>query len=196
MTWIESLTPVRPFKLLRTVATTVAATAVGLFTLATSREKGARVILKPGDLAPDFELAGSDGRSHRLSDSRGREAVVLAWFPKAFTGGCTRECESLGQSAATLRRFAVKYVGASGDRPTTNQSFARSLGVDYPILSDPRGAAARAYGVLGASGFPERWTFYIGADGRILDIDKHVRAASHGDDVAARLEELKIPRRI
>jgi len=196
MTWIESLTSVRSFKLLRTVATTVAATAVGLFAMATSREKGARVILKPGDLAPDFELAGSDGRSHRLSDSRGREAVVLAWFPKAFTGGCTRECESLRQSAPALRSFAAKYVGASGDRPATNQGFARSLGVDYPILSDPGGAVARAYGVLGASGFPKRWTFYIGADGRILDIDKHVRVASHGDDVAARLEELKIPRRM
>jgi peroxiredoxin Q/BCP len=43
--------------------------------------------LKPGDIAPDFALAGSDGKTHRLSDSRGKQAVVLAWFPKAFTGG-------------------------------------------------------------------------------------------------------------
>ena len=188
----------RPFKLLRIAATTVAATAVGLFNLAALAarpEKGARIILKPGDLAPDFELAGSDGGTHRLSDSRGREAVVLAWFPKAFTGGCTAECESLGQSSPTLRRFAAKCVGASTDRAATNRNFARSLGVDYPILSDPGGTVARAYGVLGGSGFPERWTFYIGADGRILEIDKHVRVSSHGDDVAARLKELNIPRR-
>jgi thioredoxin-dependent peroxiredoxin len=186
---------VRPFKLLRIAATTVAATAVGLFHLATRREKGARIILKPGDLAPDFEFAGSDGRTHRLGDSRGREAVVLAWLPKAFTGGCTAECESLGRSSQTLRRFAAKYVGASADRATINRDFARSLGIDYPILSDPSRTVARAYGVLGGSGFPKRWTFYISADGRILEIDKHVRVSSHGDDVAARLDALNIPRR-
>ena len=185
----------RPFKLLRIAATTVAAIAVGLFNLVTRRETGARIILQPGDLAPDFELAGSDGCTHRLSDSRGREAVVLAWFPKAFTGGCTAECESLRRSSPALHRFAAKWLGDSTDRAATNQNFARSLGVDYPILSDPDGAAARAYGVLGGSGFPERWTFYIGADGRILEIDKHVRASSHGDDVAARLDSLNIPRR-
>ena len=67
---------------------------------------------------------------------------------------------------------------------------AASLGVDYPILSDPTKEVARAYGVLAPSGMASRWTFYIGADGRILDIDKAVRAASHGADIAKRLEEL------
>jgi peroxiredoxin Q/BCP len=60
----------------------------------------------------------------------------------------------------------------------------------YPILSDPTKETARAYGVLSPGGFASRWTFYIGADGRILDIDKKVSASSHGRDVVARLKEL------
>ena len=79
---------------------------------------------------------------------------------------------------------------ASVDSVETNTRFAASLGVDYPILSDPTKEVARAYGVLAPSGMASRWTFYIGADGRILDIDKGVRAASHGTDIAKRLEEL------
>jgi len=78
------------------------------------------------------------------------------------------------------------------DTPETNRRFAASLGIDYPILSDPDRTAARAYGVIGQSGFPSRWTFYIGQDGRILEIDKHVRVTTHGTDVAARLTELAV----
>ena len=95
-------------------------------------------------------------------------------------------------SGASLRRFAVRYFAASVDSETANAKFARSLGVDYPILSDPTKAAARAYGVLGASGFAARRTFYIGVDGRILAIDDQVRAATHGADVAARLKDLGV----
>jgi peroxiredoxin Q/BCP len=60
----------------------------------------------------------------------------------------------------------------------------------FPILSDPTKEVARAYGVLGSSGFASRWTFYIGADGRILDIDTKVSAASHGRDIVAKLTQL------
>jgi peroxiredoxin Q/BCP len=91
-----------------------------------------------------------------------------------------------------LRRFNVEYFAASVDSPETNARFARSLGIDYPILSDPTKEVARAYGVLGASGYASRWTFYIGADGRLLAIDKKVSAASHGRDIVARLTELGI----
>ena len=72
-------------KLLRRIAVTVAATAVGVVNVATRRHESL-VDLKPGDPAPDFSLAGSDGRTYRLKDLVGRP-VVLAWFPKAFTGG-------------------------------------------------------------------------------------------------------------
>lgn len=153
------------------------------------------VELKPGDRAPEFALTGSDGRIHRLSDYAGRSAVVVAWFPKAFTGGCTAECRSLGASRDLLRRFGVQYFAASVDDPATNAEFAASLGVDYPILSDPTRAAARAYGVLGTSGFPDRWTFFIGRDGRILAIDRKVSAATHGADIAEQLTALGVQER-
>ncbi len=178
---------------MRIVGTTAAATAVGLVNLATGRGERDAVVLKSGDLAPDFELPGSDGHWYRLRDFRNSDTVVLAWFPKAFTGGCTRECESIGSSRGVLRGFKAKYFGASVDTPDTNREFAQSLGIDYPILSDPQKSVARAYGVLGASGFPSRLTFYIGKDGRILDIDRQVRPGSHGADIAGKLGQLGTP---
>lgn len=69
------------------LAATATATAAGLVNMATERGAGRGAELKPGDPAPDFTLAGSDGRLYRLSDFRDRQPVVLAWFPKAFTGG-------------------------------------------------------------------------------------------------------------
>lgn len=89
----------------------------------------------------------------------------------------------------------MRYFGASVDAPETNARFAESLGIDYPVLSDPSRDVARAYGVLSSAGFASRWTFYIGPEGRILEIDRHVSAATHGRDVAARLEALGISKR-
>ena len=86
--------------------------------------------------------------------------------------------------------MGATYFTASVDAPDVNRRFAESLGLTYPILSDESKAVARAYGVLAPSGFASRWTFYIGADGRILDIDKKVSAASHGRDVVAQLTQL------
>ena len=84
----------------------------------------------------------------------------------------------------------MQVFAASVDTVEANTKFAASLGIEYPILSDPTKDVARAYGVLGPSGFASRWTFYIGADGRILDIDKSVSAGTHGGDMVARLTAL------
>ena len=89
-----------------------------------------------------------------------------------------------------MRRLDVNYFAASVDAPDVNRRFAESLGLTYPILSDETKEVARAYGVLAPSGYASRWTFYIGAGGRILDIDKKVSAASHGRDIVAKLTEL------
>ena len=89
-----------------------------------------------------------------------------------------------------MRHLDLSYFAASVDSAETNRRFAESLGLVFPILSDPTKEVARAYGVLGASGFASRWTFYIGADGRILDIDTKVSAASHGRDIVAKLTQL------
>ena len=77
-----------------------------------------------------------------------------------------------------------------------NTDFAKSLDLNYPILSDPEKNVAKAYGVVNATrSVPFRWTFYIGKDGKILAIDKKVKAASHGEDIAKKLKELKVDTR-
>jgi thioredoxin-dependent peroxiredoxin len=86
----------------------------------------------------------------------------------------------------------VRYFAASVDSVETNTKFARSLGITYPILSDSTKDVARAYGVLSPGGFASRRTFYIGADGRILDIDRKVSVASHGPAVVDRLKQLGV----
>jgi thioredoxin-dependent peroxiredoxin len=179
---------------LRMISATAMAVAAGLFNIARHRADDNRVVLAPGDEAPDFELTASDTRTYRLSSFRGHSAVVIAWFPKAFTGGCTAECESIGASSRALRQFNVAYFGASIDRPDTNRKFAESMGIEFPILSDPGKSVARAYGVLGSSGFPSRWTFYIGKDGRIQQIDKGVRTGTHGPDIEKTLTDLQTAR--
>ncbi len=146
--------------------------------------------------APTFELQGSDGKIHRLSDHAGKRAVVLAWFPKAFTGGCTAECKSLRESGAAIREFEVALYAASCDDAETNREFAASLQLDYPILSDPGCATARAYGAATeGSSYPQRMTFYIGPDGRILDVDRSVKTSTAGKDIVERLASLGVERK-
>ena len=152
--------------------------------------------LKVGDEAPGFELPGSDGETYRLGDYRGERAVVLAWFPKAFTPGCTAECTVFAKEGEKLKEFDIAYFTASCDKPEKNAKFAEKVGADYPILSDPEGDVARAYGVVDAlRPVPRRWTFIIGEDGKILYIDKDVNTKTHAADVAAKLEELGIEKR-
>jgi thioredoxin-dependent peroxiredoxin len=78
----------------------------------------------------------------------------------------------------------------SVDDAETNKKFADEHQADFPLLSDPEKTVANAYGVLGTTGLARRWTFYIGADGKIIMIDKMVRAANAGEDLAAKLGEL------
>jgi thioredoxin-dependent peroxiredoxin len=153
------------------------------------------VELKVGDAAPAFNLPGSDGKSYRLADYKGKSTVVLAWFPKAFTGGWTAECKSLRESGEAIRKFNVAYFAVSVDDAETNRKFAEHVEADYPILADASKEVANAYGVLGRMGVASRWTFYIGPDGKILHIDKAVKTSTAGQDVASRLEELGVARR-
>ncbi len=143
-----------------------------------------------GDLAPDFSLTGSDGKTYALSDYRGKTAIVLAWYPQAFTSGCTLECKSLIEDGARLRSYGVPYFMVSVDPPAENTRFARSMKADFPLLSDPTKETARAYGVLHQDRFALRTNFYIGADGRILRIERNVDPATAAADIAQNLEEL------
>lgn len=150
--------------------------------------------LEVGDLAPDFSLEASDGKTYRLSEFRGESAVVVAWFPRAFTRGCTLECRSLAENGHLLREFEVAYFMASVDPVETNREFAAENSADFPLLSDPDRTVAEAWGVLGPAGFANRHTVYIGKDGRVLAIDTDVRAATAAEDMAETLARLDVPR--
>jgi peroxiredoxin Q/BCP len=148
--------------------------------------------LQVGDRAPDFTLQGTDGKTHKLSDYQGKSAVVLAWFPRAFTNGCTIECKSLAANGDRIRKFQVAYFMVSVDPLTENQRFAEQEKADFPLLSDPTKATATAYGVLNERGTASRWTYYIGKDGRILAIDKAVQPATSAEDMVTKLGELRV----
>ena len=169
------------------------------------------VELKVGDMAPDFNLQASDGKTYRLSDFRGKQAVVVAWFPRAFTQGCTIECKSLAENGDKIRQFDVTYFMASNDTVEENTKFAQATSVtlngragatvvekksaDFPILADPDSAVAKAYGVLTARGAAARWTFYVGRDGRLTAIEKTIRPETSAEDMVAKLAELRVARR-
>lgn len=146
--------------------------------------------LTVGDAAPDFTLEASDGHTYALKDFRGRQPVVVAWFPKAFTSGCTIECRSLAEKGHLIRALGAKYFMASVDPVEDNAGFAAREKADFPILSDPTKATAKAYGVLNERGTATRWTYYIGKDGRITHIDKAVKPATSAEDIAMKLTEL------
>ncbi len=151
--------------------------------------------LEVGEMAPDFSLPGTDGRTYQLSDYRGKQAVVVAWFPKAYTYGCTIECKSLAENGHKIREFDVAYFMASVDPLRKNQGFAKETGADFPLLSDEDKSVAKAYGVLHTLGHAKRHTFYIGKDGRILAIDKNITPETSAEDMVMNLEKLGIDKR-
>ncbi len=168
--------------------------AVLVMTAIASAEVSAAV-LAVGDPAPDFRLQGSDGTTYTLAEFAGKQAVVLAWFPKAYTRGCTIECKSLAEKGHLIREYEVSYFMASVDPLADNIGFASEQGADFPLLSDPGKDTARAYGVLSPLGYAKRHTFYIGSDGVILAIDRKVQPATSAEDMARTLGELGVPRR-
>lgn len=151
--------------------------------------------LEVGDQAPAFSLQATDGKTYSLDQFHDKQAIVIAWYPKAFTSGCTIECKSLAQNGHLLKRLDVTYFMASVDPLESNQKFAEENEADFPLLSDPTKEVARAYDVLAFYGFPKRHTLYIGKDGKVLFIDRKINAATSAQDMAAKLEELGIPAR-
>jgi peroxiredoxin Q/BCP len=162
---------------------------------ATLMAQAPTVELKVGDLAPDFSLQASDGKTYKLADFKGKKAVVVAWFPKAFTQGCTIECKSLAENGSKIRMYDVSYFMASVDAvdgEQGNKAFAESMKADFPLLSDPTKEVAGKYGVMSPRGFANRWTFYIDKAGKISYIEKTVKPATSAEDMIAKLGELKV----
>ena len=168
---------------------------VCLVAFASSGHSSAAAELKVGSMAPDFTLPASNGKTYKVSDFRNKQAIVLAWFPKAYTRGCTLECKSLAEHGNLIKKYDVAYFMISVDPLDKNTGFAEQQHADFPLLSDPTKKTADAYGVLGMLGMANRWTFYIGKDGTIQAIDKNVRPATSAEDMAAKLNELGVSTR-
>lgn len=161
-----------------------------LFTVSVSA-----VGLEAGDRAPAFNLQGSDGNTYSLDQFLGKQAIVIAWYPKAFTSGCTIECKSLAEKGHLLKEYDVAYFMASVDSIEKNSAFAESSDADFPLLSDPSREVARAYEVLAFYGFPKRHTFYIGKEGKILMVDRSINPSTSAEDMAANLGRLGVAKR-
>ena len=176
---------------MRVVSTLALVTILGTGSAAQAAE------LSVGDKAPAFKLAASDGKTYSLADFKGKKAVVIAWFPRAFTQGCTVECKSLAASGDKIRKYDVAYFMASVDSiegEKGNKAFAESEKADFPMLSDPDKTVAAAYGVLNLErGVASRWTFYIDKNGTITAIDKAVKPPTSAEDMLTKLSELKVP---
>jgi len=149
--------------------------------------------IKVGAKAPEFEMKGSDGKTYAAKDFHGKQAVIIAWFPRAFTGGCTKECKSMKDSGELLKGYDVAYFTASTDPVEKNADFAKSLELDYPILCDPEGKNAKMFGVLKPDGkAANRVTIIIGKDGKVLAVDDMVKTETHGKDLADQLAKLGV----
>jgi peroxiredoxin Q/BCP len=127
-----------------------------------------------GDVVDDFELLDQDGKPRRLTDLLAGGPVVLFFYPAAMTSGCTAESCHFRDLAAEFTAAGAQRVGISRDPVAKQKEFSDLHGFDYPLLSDPDGAVAKALGVrrkipLGPLS-NRRMTFVIGADRRILEI--------------------------
>ena len=150
-------------------------------------------MLKEGDQAPDIRLANDSGEPFKLSDLKGKR-VVLYFYPKADTPGCTTEaCEFRDDSKAFAKKGAA-VVGISPDKPAAQAKFKQKYELPFTLLADEEKAAAQAYGVWKEKNMYgkkvmgiERTTFVIGPDGKIEKIYNQVKAKGHAAAVLAKL---------
>lgn len=138
-----------------------------------------------GTQAPDFEGPTADGGHLRLSELRGRP-VVLYFFPKAGTFGCTRESLEFANRYSTLHHRGVHVVGVSVDDIREQREFALRCALPFPLVSDSKKEIARRFGVLGSFGYAKRVTFLIDADGRVVQVIDAMLPGSHASQAVAR----------
>ncbi|MFB6471174.1 MAG: peroxiredoxin [Vulcanisaeta sp. AZ3] len=131
-----------------------------------------------GEEAPDFELESHDGNKVRLSDYRGKW-VILYFFPKAFTSGCSRETQEFAITWDEFERLGAIVFGISTDTVSTQKKFAEKYGAKFKLLSDHNKEVSRIYGVLRRTGTAERVTFIINPEGKIAKIIRNVKPEEH-----------------
>ena len=148
--------------------------------------------LTVGDRAPDFELSGGDGTKVRLSDFLGKSNVVLFFYPKDETSGCTIEACAFRDSHADFIALGAEVIGISGDTVESHKSFADRHHLPMSLVSDPGGVVANRYGVTKMWGLiPGRVTFLIDRGGIVRHItDGRLRFRQHATLALAHLRTL------
>lgn len=149
--------------------------------------------LKPGMKAPELKLTDEAGNAFRLSSLKGK-TVVLYFYPKADTPGCTKESCEFRDAAAEFAGKDAVIVGISPDTEKAQAKFKTKFGFPFALLADADHAGAEAYGVWKEKSMygrkfmgVERTTFVIGPDGKILRIFEKVKPAGHAEEVLAAL---------
>jgi peroxiredoxin Q/BCP len=162
-------------------------------TLFAGEPKEDLVPAEPGDPAPDFSLPDHTGATVALADFAG-ERLVIYFYPRAFTPGCTTEACDFRDRSADLRAAGATVVGISPDDPETLSKFREEHALPFPLLSDPDHEVAAAYGAWGIKkNYGKEYeglirsTFVIGPDGTIEHAWRNVRAKGHADRVVGEI---------
>jgi peroxiredoxin Q/BCP len=161
-----------------------AAIAVALFACAPAAR--ADVTLKEGDAAPAFKTTGDDGKAYSLDSLKGRY-VVLYFYPKDDTKGCTIEAKGFRDDYAKYQEKGATVLGVSLDSAESHRAFRAKYGLNFPLLVGGDDLA-KQYGVPTTLGFARRQTFVIGKDGRLLKIFRDVDPTGHSAEILALLQ--------
>ncbi len=142
---------------------------------------------KVGEKAPFIEGKNQDGKNWKLNDSLGKKIVLLYFYPKDNTPGCTKEACGLRDRMADLKKDGVEVIGVSFDSAESHQKFIQQYNLNFPLLADTDGKIADAYGVRREAGknMARRVSFLIGKDGKIA----HITDNSNADVHLAEMEE-------
>lgn len=150
-----------------------------------------------GDPAPAFSLKDQDNKPHALADYRGRW-VVLYFYPKDDTPGCTTEACNFRDDLPTLRALGVQILGVSIDSTASHAQFAKKYGLPFPLLADTSGRVASTYDALTSFGlvkFARRHSFIIDPDGRIAKVYRNVKPATHSREILRDVKALQAARK-
>lgn len=137
--------------------------------------------LNVGDLAPNFTAKDTQGNTVSLSQFSGK-AVVLYFYPKDDTPGCTKQAQSFRDQFSEFQNRDIVVLGVSFDDEVSHQAFTEKYGLPFSLLADTDGAIATAYGV-NAGNYAKRVTFVIGPDGKLIHIDDKVNTTEHAQDI-------------
>ena len=149
--------------------------------------------LVEGDIAPSFELVDQYKKQHSLSDYQGKW-VVLYFYPKDDTPGCTTEACNFRDDIYKIRELNTEVLGVSLDSAESHAKFAEKHGLPFPLLSDANADVAKEYGSYSSVGplkFARRHTFIIAPDGKLSKIYRKVVPARHSEEIITELRRLQ-----